>query len=412
MDTSGIDNAIEIASFGALTIGIVVYFIGMRLSQVLPFLARYSIPEPVSGGLLAAFVALIVVWITGREVVYDLETRDILLVYFFTTVGLNARISDLVRGGPVLLLMLALTLGFMVVQNAIGVLSAVIFGLPAQSGVLLGTASLIGGHGTAIAWGPTIANEYGVTGAAELGIATATLGLIAASLLGGPIAKFLIEGRKLEPTPDEAPTVSASSVRDPTSSDDITHVGLMRSILWIHVAIFLGYAIFELLEASGIRLPLFVPCLMSGIVLSNVMPKLFARVTSPAGTPALSVISEFSLSVFLSMSLMSMQLWTLAGSAGVLTATILLQVLASVAFIVFVVFRVMGQNYFAAVISAGFAGFALGATPTAVANMNSVTQRYGACALAFIVLPLVSAFFVDIANALAIQWTLLLTDAG
>lgn len=405
-------NPIEIANFAALTIGIIVYFIGARLAQVFPILSRYSIPEPVSGGLLAALIAALVVWVTGREVVYELAVRDVLLVYFFTTVGLNARISDLMRGGPVLALMLALTLGFMVVQSAIGVLSAVLFGLPAQAGVLLGTASLIGGHGTAIAWGPTIASEYGVSGAAELGIAAATLGLIAASVLGGPIAKYLIESRGLEPEKEKAGGMSGPSETLVGNPADITHVGLMRGILWIHVAIFIGYMVFESLEAAGVKLPLFVPCLMSGIVLANVMPKLAPRIISPSGTPALSVISEFSLSVFLSMSLMSMQLWTLAGSAGVLTATIALQVAASTVFIVFVVFRVMGSNYFAAVISAGFAGFALGATPTAVANMNAVTQRYGACALAFIVLPLVSAFFVDIANAFAIQWTLWLASGG
>lgn len=412
MDELGLPNAIEISSFAALTFGIVVYFIGARLTQLFPILDRYSIPEPVSGGLLAAVIALIIVLVTGREITYDLSVRDVLLVYFFTTVGLNARFSDLVKGGPVLVLMLALTLGFMVVQSAIGVLGAVIFGLPAPAGVLLGTASLIGGHGTAIAWGPTIAREYNVVGAAELGIATATLGLIAASLLGGPIAKFLIEGRNLKSTSEGVGTSVDTAGTRGSKDNDITHIGLMRSILWMHVAIAIGFVIFEALEASGIKLPLFVPCLMSGIVLSNAMPLVAPRMSSPTATPALAVISEFSLSVFLSMSLMSMQLWTLAGSAGVLTVTILLQIIASTAFIIFVVFRVMGSNYFAAVISAGFAGFALGATPTAVANMNAVTQRYGACALAFIVLPLVSAFFVDIANALAIQWTLLLTSGG
>ena len=166
----------------------------------------------------------------------------------------------------------------------------------------------------------------------------------------------------------------------------------------------MGYSISEALTAAGVLLPLFVPCLLSGILLSNSLPKLFPALIWPAGTRALAVISEFSLSVFLAMSLMSMELWTLAGSAAVLAVTMLLQAVVAASFIILVVFRTMGRDYFAAVISAGFAGFALGATPTAIANMTAVTQRYGPSPLAFIILPLVSAFFVDIANAFVIQW--------
>ena len=149
-----------------------------------------------------------------------------------------------------------------------------------------------------------------------------------------------------------------------------------------------------------------MPCLLSGIFLTNTVPNLLPGIAWPTGTKSLALISEFSLSVFLSMSLMSMELWTLAGSAGVLAFTMLLQTVAAAAFIVLVVFRLMGRDYFAAVMSAGFAGFALGATPTAIANMTAVTQRYGPAPLAFIVLPLVSAFFVDLVNAALIQWSI------
>jgi len=398
---------IMISAFGALTLGIVVYFVGAGLTRRLPVLAKYSIPEPVSGGLIAAFLALMVVLLTGREISYDLTARDALLVYFFTTIGLNARLSDLLGGGRPLAIMLGLTIAFMVVQTIVGVFGATLFGLSPLGGVMLGTASLIGGHGTAIAWGPTMAEQYGVQGAAELGIAAATVGLILASVIGGPIAKFLIESRDLKPPPGDDPPPTAAEP-DPTAPDEITHVNLMRTVLWLHVAIAIGLTLFEWLEAAGIMLPLFVPCLLSGILLTNTVPRFFPAMSWPAGTRSLSVISEFSLSVFLSMSLMSMELWTLAGSAMVLAVTMLLQAVAATAFIVLIVFRVMGKDYFAAVISAGFAGFALGATPTAIANMTAVTQRYGPSPLAFIVLPLVSAFFVDIANAFLIKWSIVL----
>ncbi|MBO6758993.1 MAG: sodium/glutamate symporter [Roseibium sp.] len=397
---------IAIDAFAAFTLGILVYFIGVRLSDRFPVLRRYSIPEPVSGGLLTALAVLGVVLSTGRAVSFDLAVRDFLLVYFFTTVGLNARLSDLVKGGPLLGIMLVLTIVCMGLQNATGLVSALLWGVPQHAGVMLGTASLIGGHGTAIAWGPVVQEQHGVAGAAELGIATATLGLIAASVLGGPLARFLIEKNGLIAHSDGEQIAEGAEIDEPTAQDPVSNDGVLRSIFWIHVAIALGFSAHESLLAAGVKLPLFVPCLLAGILLSNTIPRLFRRLPWPAHTPSLALVQEISLSVFLAMSLMSMELWTLASSAGVLATTIVLQTLVAASFILFVVFPVMGRNYFAAVLSAGFAGFSLGATPTAIANMTAVTQRYGPSPLAFIILPLISAFFVDIANAFMIQWFL------
>lgn len=395
-----------VSAFAALTLGIIAYFLGAGLTRRFRLLSAYSIPEPVSGGLVAAIAALLVVTITGRAIHYDLAARDALLVYFFTTIGLNARLDDLRKGGPVLAIMLALTLVYMAIQAAAGVGVARLFGLPGAAGVMLGTASLIGGHGTSIAWGPTISNVHGVAGGAELGIAMATVGLIIASVLGGPIAKFLIERGKLTPPHADDEVLVSAAAPDPEAETGITNIGLMRSILWIHAAILIGEIAYEAFQATGIKLPLFVPCLIAGILLSNTVPRLVPALKNPSGTPALGLISEFSLSVFLSMSLMSMELWTLASSAGVLLVAIGVQALIASAFIIFVVFPVLGRNYFAAVMAAGSTGLMLGATPTAIANMTAVTQRYGPAPLAFIVLPLVSAFFVDIANAFVIQWVL------
>ncbi len=409
MDQTDLVDPIVIQSFGAFTLGILVYFAGARLTRKYSILQRYSIPEPVSGGLFAALVALVIVLITGRSIEYDLAARDFLLVYFFTTIGLNARVSDLVKGGPILAILLGLTIGYMFIQNVIGVIGASLFSLPPQAGVLLGTASLIGGHGTAIAWGPTIQTDYGVVGAAELGIASATIGLIMASLLGGPIAKFLIDRHRLTPVKhpaDYVPTMADhedESAGPKDTGDEINKVTIMRSILWIHIAIGPGYLAFEALQALGVKLPLFVPCLLSAILIANVLPIIFPKAKLDPRSKSTELISEFSLSVFLSMSLMSMQLWTLASSAGVLIVTMTLQALVATVFVVFVVFRAMGRNYLASVISAGFTGFTLGATPTAIANMTAVTQRYGPSPVALIVLPLVSAFLVDLANAFIIK---------
>ncbi|WP_424931474.1 sodium/glutamate symporter [Amaricoccus macauensis] len=407
MDPTETVSAIEIGGFAAFTFAIVVYFAGVRLTGAIGFLRAYSIPEPVSGGILAALLAWGVVSLTGREVIYDLSARDFLLVYFFTTVGLGARISDLIRGGPILALMLALTVGYMVVQALIGIIGALFFGLPSQAGVMLGTAALIGGHGTAIAWGPVVEETYGVAGAAEIGIATATLGLIVASLLGGPIARFLIQRNNLARPEDHGESFAGEALEEADQEvGAVTNSDFLRSILWINICVAIGVSLDEALEEAGVMLPLFVPCLLTGIAMSNIVPKLFRRAEWPAGTPAMALIQEFSLSVFLSMSLMSMQLWTLADHVGVLAVTVTLQATAATAFILLVVFRAMGKDYFAAVVSSGFTGVTLGATPTAIANMTAVTQRYGPAPLAFIVLPLVSAFFVDIANAIIIKLAL------
>jgi ESS family glutamate:Na+ symporter len=398
MSSSG---PITISALLALSFGIIAYFAGARLTRRFRFLSAYSIPEPVSGGLAAALLALIIVLITGREISYDLAARDALLVYFFSSIGLNARLDDLKRGGGVLALMLALTIGFMVLQSFVGLGVARLFGLPDAAGVMLGTASLIGGHGTAIAWGPTISGTYGVAGGAELGIAMATIGLIVASLLGGPIAKLLIERRRL--APEVAEPVATAAAPDPVAIDPVTSSGLMRAVLALNIAVLLGSAVHELLLAAGVMLPLFVPCLIMGIILSNTVPRLLPALPWPAGSAAMALLAEFSLSVFLAMSLMSMELWTLASSAGVLLVAVAAQALVAAGFILFVLFPALGGNYFAAVMAAGSTGLMLGATPTAIANMNAVTQRYGPAPLAFIVLPLVSAFFVDIVNAVAIQ---------
>lgn len=396
-----IDGVIEIDGFVALTLGIVVFFLGQYLTRTIRPLRTFNIPEPVSGGMLAALVTLAVFLATGREVAFDLAARDALLVYFFTIVGLNARVSDLVAGGRPLALLLGMTLVFMGVQNAVGVLAALSAGLPPQAGVLLGTASFIGGHGTAIAWGPMVGQRFDMAGAPELGIAAATLGLIMASLAGGPIAKRLIDRHKLGNNTAHTQVFVLPEATEPPARFD--HIDVMRSLLAIHTAIIIGVAIGEALEEVGIVLPTFVPCLLSAIVLSNTVPRILPRYWWPARTAATAMLSDLSLSVFLAMSLMSMQLWTLSNSAGLLLLTMVAQLAATSAFVFLVFFRVMGRDYFAAVLSAGFVGFTLGATPTAIANMGAVTKHYGPSPLAFIVLPLVSAFFVDLANAVVIQ---------
>jgi len=394
-----------VAEFLSYTIGIMVFLFGSHINKRISFLRNFNIPEPVTGGLLAAIIVFFVFLATGTEITFELETRDRLLVYFFTAIGLNARFSDLIVGGRPLLILLALTLLFIVVQNVVGVGGAALVGVPSPIGVLAGSASLIGGHGTAIAWAPEVV-ALGVESALEIGVACATLGLVIASLLGGPIARILINRYRLSGDASEQPIVGIAYEK--ANTEAVSHMNIMAVILTLHIAIIIGYVANQAIASVGFKLPLFVTCLLTAILLSNSMPYLFPKMYWPARTQALALVSDFSLNLFLAMSLMSMQLWTIAGLAGPLFVILALQTLAAIAFIFFVLFPLMKRNYQAAVLSAGFGGFALGATPTAIANMTAVTKMHGPAPMAFIILPLVAAFFVDIANAFVIRMALAL----
>lgn len=396
-------QTLQIPDFLTATLGLAVYLIGAEINARVAALRQFNIPEPVTGGLLASLVVMALYLLFDLELSFDLATRDFLLLVFFAGIGLNARLSDLIAGGKPLLLLLILTLATIVIQNVIGAVGAAGFGYPAQAGVLFGSASLIGGHGTAIAWAPEVAEATGLDGATELGVAVATLGLVLAALVGGPIARVLVEGRGLQPArPEEEHTIGLPKDAGKRTAK-IDHLTIMRVLLYLNLAIIFGYMLGEAISAAGLKLPLFVPCLIMGIILANLRDLLAPGAPSVARTPSLALISEFSLGAFLAMSLMSLQLWTIAELGLAIAVIMTAQTLFTVVFVIWVLFPVMGANYRAAVLAAGFGGFALGATPTAIANMTAVTKRYGPSPIAFIVLPLVSAFFVDIANAIVIQ---------
>jgi len=401
-----IDGVLRIDEFLTVTLGIVVLFVGKRLNDAVGFLREFSIPEPVTGGLLFSVLFGIVYAVSGVAVEFTLGARDILLVYFFTTIGINASLKDLLSGGKPLVILLAITLTYMVIQNLAAVSVAGLFDGPAAAGLLGGTVSLIGGHGTAIAWAPRIESEFGIANAMEIGIACATFGLILASLMGGPIAKFLIKRHKLSPETTEVQDVGVSEEQEKAG---IGPMEFLDAILAIHICAIIGLLLNEGLEELGLKLPLFVTCLFSGILITNLIPDNFPRISGtrwPSRTPSIALIAEVALGTFLAMSLMSMQLWTLIDLAGPILTILTVQFVIAVSINLLVVFPAMGRNYDAAVICAGFGGISLGSTPTAMANMSAVAQRYGASHVAFIVVPLVCAFFIDLANALLIPFFL------
>ncbi len=401
---------IELSPLVSTTTGFLVLFVGKRLNREFKALRNYSIPEPVSGGLLVAVLLTLLHVMGGPELSFNLDSRDFLLVYFFTTVGMNARFSDLLRGGPALFILLGITIGYMTLQNVIGVTMAGLLGLHPATGLLVGTVSLIGGHGTTIAWAPSFVDTFQIESAMEIGIAAATFGLVLASASGGPIAQFLIRRFQI-PCPsstaeDQSQTGQANDEQDPLPGRrQIDMTSFLAALLAINICIITGTVLNGGIAALGLKLPLFVPCLLVGILYSNLLPAERSERAVfhwPRQSPSLDLIGELSLGIFLAMSLMSLQLWTLVGLALPLLVILLTQFIVALAVNLLLVFRLMGRTYDAAVICAGFGGIALGSTPTAMANMTAVTQQYGASTRAFLIVPLVSAFFLDLVNAFLI----------
>nr|WP_259737594.1 sodium/glutamate symporter [Synechococcus sp. CS-1329] len=396
--------SLEIGSFATFNVAIVVLAIGRWLNQRVAVLRQFNIPEPVSSGLLVCVLLALVHAVSGLEVGFNLATRDFLLLYFFAAIGLGADIRTLIAGGRPLLVLVGLTLGYMVLQNLTGVGVASLMGLDPLKGLLGGSVSLLGGHGTAIAWAPRFVRDHGIDNALEIGIACATLGLVLASLMGGPVARFLIHRHRLRTGPADGPSTGAGERADtPSDLRPVTYFSLLSTLFWLNMSLAVGEVLHTSLQAMGSNLPLFVCSLFGAILLTNLVPRLLPRMRWPAGSRSLALMSEISLGIFLTMSLMSLQLWTIAGLAGPILLILAAQFLVALVFAVVVVFPAMGSDYDAAVICSGFGGISLGATPTAMANMAAVSHRYGPSPQAFIIVPLVSGFFVDISNAVVIQ---------
>jgi len=386
-----------------IVIAILVLYFGKLLNAKIGFLREFNIPEPVTGGLIASVVFGLIYAFFDLQFEFALDVRNELLIAFFTTIGLSSRFDTLIKGGAQLMILLVLAVLYLGIQNGTGVLVATLAGFDQLVGIIGGSVSLSGGHGTAIAWSPIFRDEHSIALASEIGIACATFGLILGGLLGGPLAKFLVQRHKLEPSTEAA--VQTVGVGHETKMIPIEYNSMLRAIFVIFVAIGIGINIDLGLKQLGVQLPTFVSCLFAGILVTNIGPMLFprAKMPRPEQSYSLALVSEICLGLFLAISLMSLELWTLADLGIAILVMLIAQVVVVLLWAGLVVFRAMGANYDAAVMSAGYVGLALGATPTAIANMTAVTKLYGASPRAFIVVPLIGAFFIDLANAVVIQ---------
>lgn len=401
-------ETLHIPAFQSFTLAILLFFAGQKIAEHWSVVRRYSIPEPVVGGFLCACVVGLMYLTLGTKVEFDLNVRDTLLLYFFAAIGLRSDLATLKEGGKPLLILLVLATVFIALQNMLGMGVAQWFGLDARAGLMTGSISLTGGVGTTLAWGPVFVEKLGISNAVELGMASNMVGMIAACTIGGPIASYLLRRHGIVGSNSRALDVGMAVQRTAVTLD---YYGVLRAWLWLNMALMIGGVITPLFHEAGLQLPMFVGCLLGGIILRNTLGQwMLSRKRRKLGQfhwnsmrQGLLMISDICLGMFLTMALMGLQLWALQGVMGFVMTVLVLQILMTIGFALFVVFRCMGKDYEAAVITAGFGGIALGSTATAVANMTAVARSHGAAHRAFIVVPLVCGFFVDIVNAVIIQ---------
>lgn len=393
---------VDVSMAWTVIVAIVVLYVGRALGSRIPFLKAYNIPEAVSGGLVCSLLVAGLYFFTNRQISFDLALRDVLLLAFFSTIGLSAKFATLAAGGKSLAMLVVCAVVMLFLQDVVGIGVSMCCGVHPGYGLLAGSIAFAGGHGSAISYGQ-LAADQGLPGAMELGLACATFGLIAGGLVGGPLARNLISTFNLEGNATDQAFVPGPEETE--ESGPVTLNGMLDSIFLITVCIAIGAIVNQWLgERWGVPLPGFLTAMFVGIVITNS----FDLLRISLDKPSISLCSDVSLQLFLAMSLMSLQLWTLQGAVGPLLFILAMQVTTIVIFARFVVFPAMGMDYDAAVISAGLTGLGLGATPVGIANMHAVTERYGASQKAFLIVPLVGAFFLDIANAAIIQMFLML----
>ncbi|SUD76922.1 sodium/glutamate symporter [Pseudomonas putida] len=388
----------ELDFYGTLVAASLVLLLGRGLVARIGLLRVYNIPEPVAGGLVVAF-ALLALRSFDVQVQFDTLLQTPLMLAFFATIGLSADFASLKKGGRVVVVFLLVVTSLLLVQNAMGIGLASALGLDPLMGLLAGSITLSGGHGTGAAWGATFSEKFGLASAAELAMASATFGLVLGGLIGGPVARLLIKRVKTPGAEEELPQLPQGFER-PDKERLITSFSFVETLALIAVSLLAGSLLNGALKGTAFELPTFVCVLFVGVLLRNGLSAFgFYRVFERE----VSVLGNVSLSLFLAIALMSLKLWDLAALALPFFALLAAQTLVMALFAIFVTFRVMGRNYDAAVLAAGHCGFGLGATPTAIANMQAVTQRYGASNIAFLVVPMVGAFFIDIINVIVIK---------
>jgi ESS family glutamate:Na+ symporter len=392
-------KTVELNLLATLALATALFFIGQFIVQRSAFLQRYSIPVPVVGGVLFALLLAIAGLVADVQFKMDDSPRDPLLLAFFATLGLGADVRSLMRGGWKLVILIGLFVAVMIMQGVIGLAMASALDLHPLVGLIGGSISLIGGHGTAAAYATSFAETRNLQGALELGMAAATAGLILGSLLAGPVAERVMR-RGGSRTGDAATQPAAAAPQQTAVLAPITAEQLLFVLLVCLACIAGARFLQDLMRDTGLLLPSFLWALLIGMIVRNAGSLLGFKGVNDS---AVQAVGSVSLSLFLIMALMSMRILDLATLAGPLLLIVVVNALATAAFAYFVTSRLMGGDYDAAVISGGQVAAGLATTAVGMSVMQTLTERHGPAPMAFLLVPIVGAFFADIANALVLQ---------
>lgn len=381
--------------YQTLASGTATLLLGFVLNRKMPFLRRLCIPAPVSGGLVISAIFLILHCLCDFEMDFDWTLKDLCMVIFFTTVGFQSDLSVLKKGGRPLVIMVMLVAVLIVIQNLTGVGIARLMGRTPLLGMSAGSITMCGGHGTAAGFSALLESQ-GLAGAASITMATATFGILAGSLIGGPLADFLIRRRGLMKIDHCTGEPSQTGETDESWNDRQSHLGYAKAACAIAIAAGLGTLLNKLLTLAGLTFPTYFGALITAVIIRNVSE----AVPSCPEVPIREVtsIGIICLSLFLGMAMISIRLWELADIALPLLVILIAQVILMILFSVLAAFPLLGRTYDAAVLVGGLCGFGLGATPNAMANMSAICTKYHYTTMPFIVIPVIGAMFADIIN--------------
>ena len=388
---------IQIDMYQTLAVSVLVLILGQFLKKRINFLEKFCIPAPVIGGLLFAVLTCVCYSIGIAEFTFDDTLREVCMVFFFTSVGFQANLKVLKSGGKSLFIFLGLVVVLIVSQNFLALGVSKLLHLDPLVGLCTGSIPMVGGHGTAGAFGPVL-EDFDVKGATTICTAAATFGLIAGSLIGGPIGKRLIDRKKLLDT--AVAEDDSILVEDEKKHERHTNM-YAAAVFQLIIAVGIGTIISELLTKTGLTFPIYIGAMIAAAVIRNI-GEYSGKFDIYMGE--INNLGGICLSLFLGMAMITLKLWQLAELALPLIILLSAQLILMILFTYFVVFNVMGRDYDAAVLSAGTCGFGMGATPNAMANMQAICDRYVPSVKAYLIIPLIGSLFADFLNSLVITF--------
>lgn len=388
---------IQIDMYQTLAVSVLVLVLGQFLKKRINFLEKFCIPAPVIGGLLFAVLTCVCYSLGIAEFTFDDTLREVCMVFFFTSVGFQANLKVLKSGGKSLFIFLGLVVVLIVFQNFLALGVSKLLHLDPLVGLCTGSIPMVGGHGTAGAFGPVL-EDFDVKGATTICTAAATFGLIAGSLIGGPIGKRLIDRKKLLDT--AVAEDDSILVEDEKKHERHTNM-YAAAVFQLIIAVGIGTIISELLTKTGLTFPIYIGAMIAAAVIRNI-GEYSGKFDIYMGE--INNLGGICLSLFLGMAMITLKLWQLAELALPLIILLSAQLILMILFTYFVVFNVMGRDYDAAVLSAGTCGFGMGATPNAMANMQAICDRYVPSVKAYLIIPLIGSLFADFLNSLVITF--------